>query len=433
MSRQRVLFCACFLTALVAACGTESSAEHTNRSRVASTTPVTAKSTTTTAAVASLPILEAVEPTGTKVACSSATADAPVLGQAQTHLSFNLLSPFGVAFSPDGSRLFVSEAVNPPRQQPPIENDYSAIMELSVSASTLTATRVDTLPREQEFLGEAESPNGRYLVAASGSGADVFSISRIEDPDDPPSSTLLGQLTSAGGGAIEAIVSPNNEYVFVSLENSHSIAVFNLASALENGFDQSDLVGYIPTGLAPVGLAISPDGRYLFATSEANSQTTAGGTLTTVDLAEAESDPAHSIVSTVWAGCSPVRVIVDSSAVYVTARGSDQLLEFSEQALTAGRAGSLIDQVVVGEAPVGLALVDHDQKIVVGDSDRFNAEGVSSSLAVVDVGLKGALSLAGYLPAGGFPRDMAVSPDGSELIVVNFASGQLEEVDVGSL
>ena len=42
-------------------------------------------------------------------------------------------------------------------------------------------------------------------------------------------------------------------------------------------------------------------------------------------------------------------------------------------------------------------------------------------------------ALAGYLPAGGFPRQMALEPDGRTLLVTNFSSQQLETVNVTNL
>jgi hypothetical protein len=39
----------------------------------------------------------------------------------------------------------------------------------------------------------------------------------------------------------------------------------------------------------------------------------------------------------------------------------------------------------------------------------------------------------GVIPAGGFPRDMALEPGGRTLLVSNFASAQEEAVDVASL
>ena len=50
--------------------------------------------------------------------------------------------------------------------------------------------------------------------------------------------------------------------------------------------------------------------------------------------------------------------------------------------------------------------------MVVADSNRFGAAGAASSLAVVSVpqALAGKPALLGYLPAGGFPRQMALEP-----------------------
>jgi hypothetical protein len=84
---------------------------------------------------------------------------------------------------------------------------------------------------------------------------------------------------------------------------------------------------------------------------------------------------------------------------------------------------------------VGLALVDGGSRIVIADSNRFSASGAASSLAAVDVAaaLAGRPALLGYLPAGGFPREMALEPGGQTLLVTNYDSGQLEAVGVGDL
>jgi tRNA(Arg) A34 adenosine deaminase TadA len=39
----------------------------------------------------------------------------------------------------------------------------------------------------------------------------------------------------------------------------------------------------------------------------------------------------------------------------------------------------------VGEAPVGLALVDHGTRVVVADSNRFGAPEAHAELTVVDI------------------------------------------------
>ena len=278
----------------------------------------------------------------------------------------------------------------------------------------------------------AISPNGRDLVAANGSGASVFSVPRIERPSSPPSSWLLGSFGSRGQGAIEVAVSPDGHDVFVSLEDSNQLAVFNLQKAERDGFSSSDLVGDVPMGTAPVGVAISPNGRYLYATSEAATGTGTEGTLTTIDLRRAEAQllPLGGLHGV--GRVQSVRVVATSRSVYVTARESDDLLEFSAADLASQPASALVGQVEVGEAPVGLALANHDRTVVTADSNRFNANGATSNLAVV-AAAKTSLRLVGYLPAGDFPRDMAVSPDGTTVVLSDYGSGQVEEVDVGTL
>jgi hypothetical protein len=43
------------------------------------------------------------------------------------------------------------------------------------------------------------------------------------------------------------------------------------------------------------------------------------------------------------------------------------------------------------------------------------------------------LGLLGYVKAGRFPRDMAVSGDGADVVVSDYGSGQVEDVVVATL
>jgi DNA-binding beta-propeller fold protein YncE len=125
----------------------------------------------------------------------------------------------------------------------------------------------------------------------------------------------------------------------------------------------------------------------------------------------------------------------DGSVVWVTARASDALLTFSASGLRTDPAHAVLADVAVGEAPVGLAFARHGSLIVVADSDRFNSAGQSASMAVVNVAdaLAGRPALIGYLPAGGFPRDVAADNSGGTVLVANYLSGQLEAVNIGAL
>ena len=352
--------------------------------------------------------------------CSTAVAPAPMLTGVTTRFVSGPVSPFGVALSRDNRHVVVADA-------------NGGLFLYSLTSSTLTRDRSDALGG-QSPLGLALTPNGRYLLAANGSGAMVFDMAHI-DADSSASSWIRGTWGSGGSGdgAIETAVSPDGHFVFVTLEDTDTMAVFNLQRALSNGFGPSDLVGTVPLGISPVGMAVSPGGRYLYVTSELRTPREREGELTTIDISEATRTPKHAIVSTVAAGCSPVRVVATKSSVFVTARGSDAVLKFSAADLIARPGAALEAQIRVGEAPVGLALVDHGRTLVVADSNRFAARGAIATLAVVTGVSHGRLTLAGYLKSGSFPRDMAASPNGKTLIVSNYGSGQVETVDVGEL
>jgi len=160
------------------------------------------------------------------------------------------------------------------------------------------------------------------------------------------------------------------------------------------------------------------------------------GTLTLIDLRRAETDPAHSVVATVAAGCQPVRVITaaDGTQVWVTARASDDVLCFAAARLVTDPSHALVAVVRVGQAPVGLTAVRDGTLIVVADSNRFGVPGAHADLTVINVAdaLDGRAAIVGDIPAGLFPRDMTAAPNGT-VLVSNFSSGQLETVDTATI
>lgn len=355
--------------------------------------------------------------------CTTATKSAsPLPASATAMMTAPAQSnPFGVAVTADGRWGFASWGAN------------LAVLRLSTGHAP---TLVRTISLPQSGTGLALSPDGRLLLIAAGSAGAVVVSVRAAEEGSPQA--VLGTLTSpVGSGAIEVAVSRDSRYAFVSMETSDQVAVFNLAKALASLFGSGTYVGSIPTQVAPVGLAVSPDGRWLYSTSELQSMSSQVGSVAVISVARAESDPASSVIDRVTSGCQPVRVTTSAggSVVWVTARASDALLAFSASQLRTDPARALLADVPVGEAPVGLALARHGSLIVVADSNRFSAAGKSASLAVVDVAdaLAGKPALLGYLPAGQFPRDVASDPDGGTVLVANYMSNQLEAVNVGAL
>lgn len=380
--------------------------------------------------------------------CSTAVSDGPMLSSPRPAFVRAGPAPFGVASVPGGHDAFV---VTGP-----------AVDVMSETGGVLRKLHTIGLGH-RVGLGATVTPDGRYLLVASGSGAIVLSVARAQAGDaDAVLGTLgdgapapsvrsqrAGDRTAArrsrrtavprppGSGAIEVASSRDGRFAFVSLEDSQQIAVYRLAGALADHFRDSSYVGAIPTGVAPVGLAVSPDGRWLYATSELESGSSRQGSLEVIAIATAEHDPGRAVVARVDAHCAPVRVAVspDGSVVWVTARESDQLLAFSAAKLRRSPAEALVAVVRVGEAPVGLALVDGDRDVIVADSDRFETPGVASGLTVVSTAaaLAHRPAVVGTLRAGIFPRDMTVSGGGSTLIVANYLSATVETVPLQQL
>jgi len=364
---------------------------------------------------------------GTPPVCSPALRSQRPLAKVGTAMVSVAGHPFGVVSTADGGWSFVST----------LSGEVAVIAD---RGSKPRVVREIALPGDM-LSGDALTHDGRYLVVADGSGAAILSVSRAERGAPH---AVLGQLSASGQSsnfalqsAIEVAISPDDGFVFVSLESANQIAVFDFRRALESGFRHSALVGTIPLGLAVVGMAISPDGNWLYATSEAESAKARHGTVSVINIRRAESQPRHSVVASVAAGCDPVRAAVspDGKVLWVTARESNSLLAFSASRLPTHPQHALLASVRVGTAPVGLALLRDGARIVIADSNRFAAPGQAAELTVIDTraALAHKSAVIGAIPAGTFPREISVDASHKRLLVTNFGSDQLEVVDTSHL
>ncbi len=337
---------------------------------------------------------------------------------ATTHTGGN---PFGAVYTPDGKFAFVT---------------LGHSIGLLKIGSSLAPTLVRTFPAEASKSAGLTS-DGKYLIAASGSGALVINVAEAEQGSANP---ITGTLTSTfGHGAVEVAISPGNKYVFVTLQASATMAVFNLASALTSGFSSADVVGQVKLGQQPVGMVISPDKKWLYATSMTRTKTPnpTAGTITVIDLKKAETTPSSAVVQTATAGCSPVRVLTsaDGSDVWVTSRESDAVLGFSASKLRTDPAHALIARVNVGTAPIGLIMYRGGSRLLVANSNVNSQPGATTSLAVISTSaaLSGGKGLLGNIATGLVPREFALSPDGKTLLATNTDSGQVQALTVSSL
>ncbi|MGO9255298.1 MAG: beta-propeller fold lactonase family protein [Bryobacteraceae bacterium] len=354
--------------------------------------------------------------------------------------------PFAVAPSRDGCWVFVSAQGGAFNQ--------AGIAVLKRAEGRLELSRMLPL-KAPAGLGMVLTHDGKLLIVAA-SDAVVFldvrqAISGVANP-------VLGSFSDgSGAGSIYANVTADDKLLFVSDEGRRSITVIDLEGARSNGYKAGAIVGKIPVGNAPIALTFSPDGKWLYTTSEgalpdwnwpkackpegrdpatatiANPE----GAVIVVDVARAKTDPSHSVVARIPAGCSPVRMAISPGGdrIYVTARNSNAVLAFDTAKLVSDPEHARVGMAPVGSAPVPIAVFDDGRKVLAGNSNRFAGSTEPQTLTVLDAAKiqEGAEATLGTIPAGAFPREMAVSSDGRTLFVTNFSSQSLQVIDLDHL
>jgi len=283
--------------------------------------------------------------------------------------------------------------------------------------------------------GVAITPNNKFLLVAGYTATAVLSVPALEAGS---SAAVIGVLGDSGAGQFEVAVSADGRYAFVSDETTGALSVFDLRTALQDGFSAPGVaVGIVPLAPGAVGIAMGPGGRLLYVTtSDAYGP---HGELWVIDAARAEDgNTSAAVVGHAAVGCQPVRVAVspDGRTVWVTAAQSNALLAFSAATLQADPAKALMAVVRVGSEPVGLLLVDGGRVALVGDSNRglvpatANTQPQTVSVVSTAAALDHRPALVGVVPAGLFPRDITVDHATGRVLVANFNSGTIEEFPV---
>ena len=298
------------------------------------------------------------------------------------------------------------------------------------------------------------------LHLASGSGVVIFDVQSVLAADGPNDSTDgnrgtdLGALTSTtGNSAIHVTLSKDEDFAFVTQEYGAraefgvgGVDVFALNKSTSDNasaFSGGTFIGSTTLGFGPVGTALSANGKLLYALSQLSLENAlrnaTRGTLSVLDVATLQTQPADAVLRVVEAGCQPVRVITapDGKTLWVTARASNRLLAFDTVALESNDTlkDALIANVQIGTAPVGLAFVNGGKFMVTADSNRFNESGIESGMSLIDVeaALDGKEEFPRLRNTVYFPRELAVSPDGNMLLLAQYDSRAVMAIDMTDL
>jgi DNA-binding beta-propeller fold protein YncE len=363
-------------------------------------------------------------------------------------------SPFAAITTLDGRYVFVSMVITP-------TTGGIAVIRQQKNFATLNPTIITTCGSAH---GMAMSKDGRYLLVTVQEGTSC--------PSDGTSNgvqfidvrkAIAGDSDAAMGtvntdpSAIEVAISVDNKtgengVIFVANEHAGkklgdpdtvSAIDFKKALAFVSGKSSNLVVGTIPVDRAPVGLAVSSNGRNLYVTNEIGLSgphsceiasygclpvTSAGpmGTLSVVDI--------HSgnVVADIPAGCSPTRVILTNNdkVAWVSARDSDSLLAFDTSKIVNDPANALLSTTPVGIEPDGAQPFSNRRLMAVANTNRFDTcAGAGGTVSILNfdkaLSVGGDAATVGTFDAGMFPRQWAESPDGRLLYLTEFGSNTL--------
>lgn len=364
------------------------------------------------------------------VACA-ADCPAPASGS-----SVNLPGqPFGMAVTRDGCWMFVS--LDDGKQ-------HGSVAVLHNDNGTFAVQRSVPLPNAGSGLALAH--DGSLLFVADDVDVAIFDVAKLEQGS---ADAQVGKFVDGhGAGAVYVATSKDDGLLFVSDEYKKRIVVYDLAKWRAHGFRGTPFVGYVPSAVAPVGLALSPDGKWLYSTSEVappewgfkdscapevpSERTHAQGFVSRIDVAKAAKDPAHSMAGGMQAGCNPVRVAVspDGQFVWLTARDDGAVLRIASDSF-GSRSTVNVTRMRVGASPVGLAVRPDGKQVWVALSNRFAGQKHDAASREV-VGLLGTDDPAAASikmvsePAAGFPRELLFLPDGRTLAVGLFDAKRVD-------
>lgn len=282
-----------------------------------------------------------------------------------------------------------------------VSNEYGADITVldGKSYETIGTIPVSGRPGEVRPRGMTVSPDGATIYVA----VSDF-MPRRQTPEDKivaigVANDEIVQQFEAGGNPERVALSPDGKQLWASLEAQGQGAAYDVATGKE--------LARFPAGVEPEGVGVSPDGRWAYITSE---------TTHTVAIIDARALKAEKFL---LVGNRPrvVRFSDDSKRAYISAEigGTVSVIDVEQQ--------KVIDTISLGldARPVGMALSPDGSTLYV-------AGGGTSAVYVIDTASRKVTATITD-KMGRRPWGIAVSPDGSRVFTANGLSDSVSVID----
>jgi YVTN family beta-propeller protein len=260
--------------------------------------------------------------------------------------------PWGVAVSPDGSKVYVSNL-----QATAIPSTVSVI-------DTATNKVIAAIPVGIYPEGMAVTPDGSKVYVAQNTRPGTVSVI------DTATNTVTAAIP-VGSAPIGVAVSPDGSKVYVTNADSDSVSVIATAT--------NTVTAVIPVGAGfnPNSVAATPDGSKIYVTNPTPQNVSVIATATNL------------VIATISVGAYPNSVAVspDGTKVYVANAGSNNV------SVIATVTDTVIDTVNVGKVPQGIAVSPDGSKVYVANDG-------SDTVTVIDTATN---TVTAAIPVGQFP------------------------------
>jgi YVTN family beta-propeller protein len=197
-------------------------------------------------------------------------------------------------------------------------------------------------------------------------------------------------------------ITPNGQYVYVANGGNNSVSVISTSN-------DSDFKA-IPVGSNPHGVAITPNGQYVYVANIASNTTSVISTAT------------NSVVSTIPVGSHPDGVAITPNGQYVYVVNRYPVVGGNSVSVISTSSNSVVSTIPVGSIPYGIAITPNGQYAYV-------TNGGGNSVSVISTATN---SVVSTIPVGKYPIGVAITPNGQYVYVVNNAGNSVSVVSTSS-
>jgi YVTN family beta-propeller protein len=277
-------------------------------------------------------------------------------------------------------------------------------------------------------LGIAMSPDGRLAAVVTGSNFTARALHLVD-----LQSGQIAQTLPIADSFTGVVFTPDGNALYVGGGSSNAVHVFSRSSG--QSFAAADSIA-LP-GSAPSGLALSPDGQYLFvacnlkhavaritlATKKIDFWTT-GTYPYTVAIAKGK------LFVSNWGGRKPraedttdgIHPVVVDKRTGIPSSGTVSVFDLN--------SGTLQREIEVGLHPSALALSPDQSKLYIANANSDTVAELDTAGSKLERSI--AVPLYKKAPLGSSPNALAVHPDGKTLFVANAANNAVAVVDLPS-